>query len=825
MIYPSTYEEKLGFDRIREMLSDLCLCPLGRKALEGVQFLSDHSHVVHELSLASEMQQIIQFEEHFPTENYIDCTPALEKLQKPGTFPEVDELNKLRKSLTTLRLLSAYFSGERIREKYTVVTTQFRHLEVFPDVTDSIDRIMDNHGVIRDQASPQLRDIRQSYKKKQSEVSRKMQSILRKAQQDGLVDKDTEVTIRNGRPVIPVSSGNKRKLGGLVHDESASGKTSFIEPQIVVELNNELRELEYAERREIVRILVEFADETRPSLPGMLQSYEQLGMIDLYQAKARLSLKIGAVKPIVNKKQEFNWREARHPLLFLHLQRENREVVPLDIQLGNENRILIISGPNAGGKSVCLKTVGLLQYMLQCGLPVPMLENSEACLFERIFLDIGDEQSLDNDLSTYSSHLQHMKFFLKHANEQSLILIDEFGTGTEPALGGSIAEAVLSSLNSTGVFGVITTHYANLKHFASENKGVVNGAMLFDTQKIQPVYKLSVGEPGSSFAIDIARNIGLPEEILERAQQIVGEDYVNFDRHLREISRDKKYWQDKRNRIRTVEKNLDGIYERYQSELEDLQQERKELLRKAREEASEILNGANKTIEKTIREIRESHAEKERTKQARENLNAQKEQLKSSEQEDAILRKKQRELEQSRERLFRHNPDMRPRSKKSRERSEAATEEKIEIGDKVRMKGLETSGEVVEINGGQYIVAFGTMLTTLSIDKIEKTGSRKALKKAGKAVVKTNFSDRKMSFRPEIDIRGKRADEALQIVQDFLDDAIMNNARHLQILHGKGNGVLRQLIRDYLKSTGDVVNMQDAHADRGGAGITLVELR
>jgi len=530
------------------------------------------------------------------------------------------------------------------------------------------------------------------------------------------------------------------------------------------------------------------------------------------------------VKPIMSVDGSMQWKNAIHPLLYLAHTSEGKEVVPLDIRMDKENRILLISGPNAGGKSVCLKTVGLLQYMLQCGVPVPMSENSEVTVFRQIFIDIGDEQSLENDLSTYSSHLLNMKQFIRAANPFTLILIDEFGTGTEPSLGGAIAEAILEELNSKGVFGVLTTHYANLKHFASGTKGIMNGAMLFDTQKIKPLFRLSIGEPGSSFAIEIARNIGLPEAILKSASEKLGSDYINFEKHLREIIRDKKYWGDKRKKIHNVEKTLDGLYLNYSNELDDIQRERKRILKQAKEEAQQLLREANKKVENTIREIRESEADKSRTKEVRERLENFRNTLSDDAAQPDIYEKKKEELREAGKRLVKHSPELKESSvggKKEKEEEEVL----IEVGDQVRMNDMETEGEVLEVHTRNILVAFGSMITSVPKDKIVKIKGEEG-KGKGKAHsgTKTDLFERKLNFKPEIDVRGQRGDEALMTIQAFIDDALMVSVRHLKILHGKGNGILRQLIRDYLKSTGIVRSMNDAHADQGGAGITFVEL-
>ncbi|MBA7535769.1 Endonuclease MutS2 [subsurface metagenome] len=824
MIFPSSFENKIGFDRIRQMISDYCMCVLGRDRAESMSFEESYEKVCHELNLTDELRKVLLFEENFPQENYIDMSASLEKMKVEGTHPETSELNDLRKSIHTIKSLEHFFHSEEIREKYKMLCAEFSGLNSFPFVGKQLENILDKQGEIKDNASSELKLLRDQKKQKQASVTRRLQSILKSAQKEGIVEMGTEITIREGRPVIPLLASNKRKLGGLVHDESASGKTVFVEPGAIVELNNELRELTYAERREIIKILIHFANDIRPYIDKLLDSYQSLGVIDFLGAKAKLALKIKAVRPILNTTANFKWKNAIHPLLYLSHKAEGKEVVPLDIQLNEKDRIILISGPNAGGKSVCLKTVGLLQYMLQCGLLVPMSENAEVCLFKNIFIDIGDEQSLENDLSTYSSHLLNMKYFVKKTDSQTLILIDEFGTGTEPTLGGAIAEAILEELKETGSYGVITTHYANLKYFASESAGIINGAMLFDTQKIKPLFRLSIGKPGSSFAIDIARNIGMPEKILKKASEKTGKDHINFEKHLREIIRDKKYWGDKRQRIRKVEKTLDYLYENYSGELEKIQKERKKILAEAQNEAKDVLKEANKQIERTIREIKESNAHKDKTRKAREELEKYKKQIADNNNAPDQLGKKLQELRNAGKRLVKHSAELEISSVNKNKKKEIR-ESTIKKGDQIRIKGLESTGEVIEVNEKTYLVAFGSMMTTVEHSRVELVkGDRVDRKKEARKSYTSNFKQRKLNFKPEIDIRGMRGDEALLQVQNFIDDALVVAVHQVKILHGKGDGILRQLIRDYLNTIEVVRSIKDEHADRGGAGITMVEL-
>ena len=691
---------------------------------------------------------------------------------------------------------------------------------VFPQVIRQIDAIIDKFGKVKDSASPTLSQIRREITITMSGISRSLQSILRAAQTEGVVDKDVTPTMRDGRLMIPVAPAFKRKIKGIVHDESASGKTVFIEPEVVVEANNRIRELEGEERREIVKILTEFTNVIRPLTPEMLLAYEFLADIDFIQAKAQFAEQIKAIKPIVEDKQQVDWTGAVHPLLYLSLQKQGKSVVPLDIELTKEKRILIISGPNAGGKSVCLKTVGLLQYMLQCGLLIPLHERSRMGIFERLFIDIGDEQSIENDLSTYSSHLTHMKYFVKNCDEQTLLLIDEFGSGTEPQIGGAIAEALLDRFNRNGSFGVITTHYQNLKHFAEDTPGIVNGAMLYDRHLMQPLFKLSIGNPGSSFAVEIARKIGLPEEVIAEASTKVGTDYINMDKYLQDIVRDKRYWESKRQNIRQREKKLEEIVGRYEQDLTDVNKQRKEIIREAKAEAQRILQEANARIENTVREIKEAQAEKEQTKLARKALEDFKTSVQETEEEDNRIARKMAKLKE--------------RSQRKQQKQKTAVQpifdrNTIEVGDSVRLKGQTSAGTVIELQGKQAVVAFGMLKSTVKVEQLEKVSKGQIKKEIQKSTfISTQTADemheKRLHFKQEIDVRGMRGDEALQAVTYFIDDAIQVGANQVRILHGTGTGILRQLTREYLASVPGVRRFHDEHVQFGGAGITVVEL-
>jgi DNA mismatch repair protein MutS2 len=752
-------------------------------------------------------------------DNFHDLTPGLKKARVEGTYLETEEVYDLKRSLDTIKAILRFFKNT-VPEKYPRLKSLAGGVKYYSYVEDRIEAILSKQGKIRDNASPGLRHIRGEITQKQAGAARKLQSILKQAIDAGYIERDTAISIRNGRQVIPVPISNKRKISGIMHDESATGRTAYIEPTEVVELNNVIRELEMAEIREIIRILVAFTDSIRPYIDDLLAGYDFLGSIDFIRAKALFALRIHAGIPALVNSTGFRWKRAVHPLLFLHHAKENKEVVPLDIDLDDKNRILLISGPNAGGKSVCLKTVGLLQYMLQCGLPVPMVESSEAGLFGDILIDIGDEQSIENDLSTYSSHLLNMKIFLRNASPQSLILIDEFGTGTEPQIGGAIAEAILESLNNKQCFGVITTHYSNLKHFAAGASGIANGAMLFDTGKMKPLYKLETGKPGSSFAIDIARQIGLPEDILIKASEKAGEDHILFDRHLREILRDKRYWEEKRDRIRISEKRLTALLDQYEEELNMTGKMRKEILENARRDAGNLLLNTNREIERTIRIIRETQADREQTREARQQLEDYKYTLAGDTVPgDPGLESKLEEIRKNAGRFKGEKPEQLP---------DAAPVENGQLmpGDEVRILNLNTTGEVLEISGDNVLVTYGeSMITSVKRNNLEKIPEKDRLHRGSHSTrFDQSISQRKLHFKSQIDIRGKRGEEALDIVRNFIDDATVVGVSELRILHGKGNGILKTLVREYLNSLDVVRACKDEHVERGGSGITVVTL-
>ena len=826
-IWPLHFEEKVGFDRIRAILLNKCLSLMGTEWVENMAFQNNFENISRMLEETEEFCRILREVESFPSDHFYDLRNALKKIRIEGRFLEEGELFDLKRSLESVRAIVQFFKKQE-GDVFPLLKKKTKQVVVFPYIYERIDAILSKTGKIRDNASPALAQIRKGILELQSKMTRRLHSILKQAQKEGLVESDALVTIRDGRAVIPVLSYNKRKIKGIVYDESASGKTSYVEPNEIVEMNNEIRELEYTERREIARILIEFSNDIRPYLPELSYSYDYLGEIDFIRAKAQLALEFKALRPELHNSPLIQWQQAVHPLLKKALERENRKIVPLTISLNEKNHILLISGPNAGGKSVCLKTVGLLQYMLQCGLLIPVNESSKAGIFQQIFIDIGDEQSLENDLSTYSSHLLNMKHFVKHSNKNTLILIDEFGTGTEPMLGGAIAEAILGELNRQQVFGVITTHYTNLKHFASSAEGIVNGAMLYDSQNMTPLFQLETGKPGSSFAFEIARKIGLPEEILEKATEKVGKKHIDFDRNLRKINRDKRYWEVKRERIRKVEKILDNMADNYEAELREIKKQRKEILEKARKDADALLSGVNKRIENTISEIKKAQAEKEKTKKAREKLEKLKVEIeKNSDDKDERITAKMEKLRQQEEKRNQKRP-----AETKRKSVHPVTKEPAELkpGDKVRITGQQTVGDLIELGEKNAVVAFGQLITTLPKEQVKRISSNEAKKlekntRSGAGVrVLSSFSEERLNFKPEIDLRGQRAEEAISRIQEFIDKAIMFEVPQLRILHGKGHGILRENIRNYLRSEPMVSSFKDEHVDLGGAGITVVNL-
>ena len=839
MIYPHNFEPKIGFEQIRLILKEKCLSTLGEERVTDMAFSNQFQEIEERLEQTEEFVRILQEADNFPAQYFFDVRPSIKRIRIEGMYLDEQELFDLRRSLETIRDIVRFLLKEDEEQDssnpYPALRRLAEDILTFPQLITRINNILSPYGKIKDNASPELARIRRELSSTMGSISRTLNSILRNAQSEGVVDKDATPAMRDGRLVIPVAPALKRKIKGIVHDESASGKTVFIEPAEVVEANNRIRELESDERREIIRILTVFSDELRPSIPDILLSYEFLAEIDFIRAKALFAEETHALKPDLADKQVIDWATAIHPLLQMSLAKHGKKVVPLDITLNGQQRILIISGPNAGGKSVCLKTVGLLQYMLQCGLLIPVHESSHAGIFDSIFIDIGDEQSIEDDLSTYSSHLTNMKIMMKHCNERSLILIDEFGGGTEPQIGGAIAEAVLKRFNQKGAFGVITTHYQNLKHFAEDHEGVINGAMLYDRHQMQALFQLQIGNPGSSFAVEIARKIGLPEEVIADASQIVGSEYINADKYLQDIVRDKRYWENKRQSIRQREKQMEETIARYQKEMEDLQASRKEIIRKAKEEADHLLQEANARIENTIRSIKEAQAEKERTRQARQELTNFRQSIEETgnrEEEERIARKMEKLREKQNRKKSKKSPVLSEAEVAQRKAQEEAKRRAgIVPGSVVKMKGQTVAGEVLEINGKNITVAFGNLKTTVHIDRLEPTN---ALPKQNELSTKSTFistqtqdsmHEKKLHFKQDIDVRGMRGDEALQAVTYFIDDAILVGVPRVRILHGTGTGILRTLIRQYLQTVPGVRNFADEHVQFGGAGITVVDLQ
>jgi DNA mismatch repair protein MutS2 len=806
MIYPSDFEQKTGFDKIRELIASQCLSPLGEEKVDAMHFSSDFDKVKTQLYRSNEFVQLLRQAEDFPTEGFCDVRDALKKIRIEGAYLTEKELFDMRRAMMAVQSIAKFFSPKSdsqtptypyltaLCENYLPASGSQRAAMI-----KQIDRILDPYGQLRDNASPVLADIRRQLIQTNNSISKILHSILRKAQSEGLIEKDAAPTMRDGRLVIPIAPALKRKINGIVHDESASGKTVFVEPAEVVAANNRVRELEGEERREIIRILTEISDLIRPEIPDILHSLQLLAEMDFVRAKALFAVHIDALLPALENRPVLDWIRAVHPLLALSHRKQNKSVVPLDIQLATpkvdtqapeRGTILIVSGPNAGGKSVLLKTVGLLQYMLQSGLLIPVGERSVTGIFEDIFIDIGDEQSIENDLSTYSSHLTNMKFMVKNASPKSLILIDEFGGGTEPQIGGAIAESLLHRFNEKGAFGVITTHYHNLKTFAETHVGVINGAMLYDRNKMQPLFQLSIGNAGSSFAIEIARKIGLPEDVIAEASSIVGQDYVNMDKYLQDIVRDRRYWESKRQKIHQQEKELETLKAEYQAKIDKGATQSKEIVAQAKEEAARLLAETNARIENTIREIKEAQAEKNKTKTIRKDL----------EQFSAKVKAPREKVK---------HPALPPSGAP------------LAVGDTVKIKGQQSVGVILELKGKSALVAFGDLKTKTQTDKLEKVQGHKAKRTVGQAAA-LHISP--LNFNPQIDLRGMRGDEALQALMYYMDDAIQFNAGRVRILHGTGTGALRQIVRDYLSGLRGVRSFQDEHVQFGGVGITVVEL-
>lgn len=816
MVFTTNVETKIGFDKIRLLLVNNCLSPLGTKKVDAITVSTNHEWILEQLNLTNEFVKILVNEEDFPIDSYFDIHESLSKIATEGTFIEVQELFKLRCSLHTIGKIVTFFNQKEECDFFYLKNLS-REIDTFPAIVKSIDHILDKFGEIKDNASPELQNIRRNIEEEKSSISRAIQKILHHAKSEGYVDQDVNPTVRDGRLVIPVPPAHKRKIRGIVHDESATGKTVYIEPDVAVEINNRIRELLADEKREIIKILTLITNEIRPYSYQLTEAFDFLGTIDFIRAKALLAVETNSTLPSIQELPIIDWSVAIHPILYLNHLKIGKEVVPLDIKLCNEKRILIISGPNAGGKSVCLKTVGLLQFMMQAGLLVPMHSSSRMGIFHAILIDIGDEQSIENDLSTYSSHLTNMKYFVRNCDNRSLLLIDEFGSGTEPNIGGAIAESLLNHFNQKKAFGVITTHYTNIKNFAEENEGIINGAMLYDRHLMQPLFRLEIGNPGSSFAIEIARKIGLPESVIAEATEKAGKDLVDMDKYLQDIVRDKRYWEAKRQNIRQKEKRLDEITEKYEQELTLLAKEKKEAMKEAKRESKRLLEQANSAIENTIRKIKEAQAEKIQTKEVRKEFEQFKENFDSEEMDDTAFNKRIERLR---------------KLKKGKEKTSGKEEkESIKIGSTVRVKGQDGYGQVIEIKKDNVVIALGQFKLPAKLNQLEIVSNNKIKKENrnnNSYIVSSTIEDireRNLNFKREIDVRGMRGDEALQAVTYFIDDAIIVNVEQVRILHGTGTGILRELIRKYLKTIPAVSSFADEHVQFGGAGITVVKFK
>ena len=871
MIYPKNFEQKIGFDEIRHLLKERCLSTLGKEKVDEIAFSADAAVVNEWLQQVREYRRLLQAVEKPELNFFFDVREAVARIRMENTHLEENELFDLRRSLETIGKIVDFLNrGERseVRGESTEDSTTYPYpalqrlaqdVQTFPAMIRRIDSILDKFGRIKDSASMVLAGIRHDMEQTAGSISRTLYTILHAAQRDGLVAQDTAPTLRDGRLMIPVAPGLKRRINGIVHDESATGKTVFIEPAEVVEANNKVRELEAAERREIIRILTVFSDELRPQVPEVLESYRFLAQIDLIQAKASMAEAMQAFEPQVKGEPTMDWIRAIHPLLKRSLQSQGKNVVPLDISLTSHPspltskpcRLLIISGPNAGGKSVCLKTVGLLQYMLQCGLSIPIGDRSTVGVFENIMIDIGDEQSIADDLSTYSSHLLNMKNMMRQANARTLLLIDEFGGGTEPTIGGAIAEAMLKQFWQKRAFGVITTHYQNLKHFAEDHEGVVNGAMLYDRHQMQALFQLSIGQPGSSFAIEIARKTGIPEEVISDASEIVGSDYIQSDKYLQDIVRDKRYWEGKRQTIHQHEKRLEVRGERLDASIEEIERERKAILNRAKAQAEELLQEANRRIENAIRDIKEAQAEKEQTRLIREELQEFREQVQNDDTRGLMseedFARKLRQMEERKARKEKRKEEKLRNGENEKMRKERAANlslsqslnTSISVGDSVRIKGTNSVGEIESIQGKQATVIFGGLRSKVKVEQLERYAQmrngenekmRNAVDKHAHLAIQTShmtratMEDRKQNFHQDLDVRGMRGDEAVDAVMHFIDDAILMGMSRVRILHGTGSGILRQLIRQYLNTVPNVTKAKDEHVQFGGAGITVVDL-
>jgi DNA mismatch repair protein MutS2 len=810
LIFPENFEEKIGFDQVRRMLKTHCVSRMGEIYVEKIRFHNRFDILKKILGQAEEFRQILTFGKPFPAQNYFNLIPELERIAIPGTFIFQENLFDLKTSLESINDVLVYLK-ELDESRFPLLLQISSNIEVDRQIMREIDRIINEKGQIKDNASDRLKEIRQRLVKLSSEIDKAIRQVLINARKNGWVNPNDDLTLRDGRLVIPVPATHKRKIRGFIHDESATGQTVFIEPAEALEANNEIRELENAEKREIIRILTEFTNLIRPEIDQLIAAYQFLGLVDFIRAKAKFAIQIEAVLPLLNDKTIIEWFDAKHPLLFLSHKIQKKQVETLSLKLDEDQRILVISGPNAGGKSVCLKTVGLLQYMLQCGLLVPMRETSETGIFRDIFIDIGDEQSIENDLSTYTSHLRNMKFFSLKSGRQTLFLIDEFGTGTEPQLGGAIAEAVLEHLNRKLAFGVVTTHYTNLKMLADKTPGLVNGAMLFDTRQMQPLFKLQMGNPGSSFAFEIARKTGFPTHILQNAEKKVGKGQLKFEEQLQQLELEKKELNAKQKEMAINEEKLKMQVTKYNQLVQDLEASKTSILKEAKSAAAQVIAGSNKLVENTIREIRENQAEKEKTKQLREKLKEEAGKIEKAGIETKASAPLKVEFAKKKVKPV---PEI----------------QNILVGNRVRISPQQTVGEVIEIIGDDAVVSFGSVIMKTPLSKIVNVGEEELHQKV--LIRRSNYGNiineinaKMQNFKLTLDLRGQRAEEAIPNLQKYIDEAVLLSIKEVRILHGKGNGILRDIIRSQLRAIPEVKKFNDEHIEQGGHGITVVSLK
>lgn len=817
MIYPSDFEDKIGFTPLRALLKENCESVAGKECVDLMRFSFSRKFVRASLSQTAEMLSAIEEHADIPSAAVPHLKNTISEIAVEGSFVPAAQVWALRSFLAACSDIQHFCcrGQDGSNPRYPSLSSLFSEMPLFPDVVSEIDRIINRFGEVKDNATPRLHEIVRDIASLSGTMSSIVRRIMAKAVNEGLIDKDTAPAMRDGRPVIPVPASHKRSINGIVHDVSATGKTSFIEPAEVVEAGNRLRELEMERHREEVLILTELCSKIRPYAEEMERMTRLAGLYDFIIAKAKVAQITHAQMPVIEKKPEFEWYHAVHPTLQLALEKQGREVVPFNLDMTRQQRFIVISGPNAGGKSVTLKTVGVVQYMMQCGLLPTVRDNSHMGLVHDIFIDIGDQQSIENDLSTYSSHLRNMKHFLKNATDSSLVLIDEIGSGTEPQIGSALAQAILKRLGELQCFGVVTTHYQNIKTFADHTEGFVNGAMLYDRQNFQPLFQLSVGHPGSSFAIEIARSIGLPKEIVDDAKEIVGSDYVNMDKYLLDIARDRRYWANKRLSIKEKEHKIDTVLEDYENKAEALRRDRTAILREAREEAKNILAGTNATIERTIHEIKKAQAERDKTKQIRTELEEYRRQVNDSNRDDHIPEVLK--------------PKVRQKKKNTAHANAAVMSDRpLAVGDYVKMKDGGVTGRIISITGKKGEVAFGSLRTIVDISRLKAAEKPKESAATQSLSVTKSTSDdiraRQLKFKQDIDVRGMRADEALQAVTYFIDDAVQFSAHRLRILHGTGTGALRTAIRQWLSANPAVSSYRDEDVRLGGAGITIVEL-